>query len=261
MHCRQNCCKAALAVTLLVAAQVNADPISTDRPDFVESSDVVGRGHFQVEIGSAWQRFEENGVETRTSTTPTLLRFGLNDSMELRLETDNAITEETRKALGTFVESGFGDVSLGVKWHVADAGETAGMPGIALLLHTEIDSGSAAFRGNGYRPSFRLVTEWDLGDTSIGVMPGVYYDKSTLGRFWYGIMAVTVGHQLTENLRGFVEVAGQQIASTKNGGKVVTYDLGLAYLINDSLQADVMVSIGANDNSGDSLGVGISRRF
>ena len=49
------------------------EPISTDRPDFVESSDVVGKGRFQLETGFSSERNKADGVKERLTTTPTLL--------------------------------------------------------------------------------------------------------------------------------------------------------------------------------------------
>ena len=54
----------------LAATAGDDDMISTDRPDFVESSQVVGRGRLQLETSVQWER--DHGV--RTLTTPTLLR-------------------------------------------------------------------------------------------------------------------------------------------------------------------------------------------
>ncbi len=50
------------------------DTIATDRPDFVESSNVVGKGRFQVETSIGMDRSKSAGVRERTWATPTLLR-------------------------------------------------------------------------------------------------------------------------------------------------------------------------------------------
>jgi hypothetical protein len=243
-----------------VGALAAEEAISTDRPDFVESSDVVGRGHFQIETGFQSERSSDAGITTRTRTTPTLLRFGVSDSIEMRLETDGYTHASSQ---GQSV-NGYSDLSLGAKWHQQDGDEEKGAPGIGWLAHLDIDTGSPAFRGNGVRPSLRMAAEWDLPhDYSIGVMPGIVADKTADGhRFAAGILAVTVGKQWAPAWRTFVEIAGQQIAAKKYGGSVVTFDAGATYLVNNSTQLDVAVSRGLNDTSPDFVwGVGLSIRF
>jgi len=256
----------ASCAVLACPAAFAEEAISTDRPDFVESSDVVGHGHLQIETGFSSERSEADGLKTRLRTTPTLLRIGASDAIELRVETDGFARSSTHDlAAGTTVhERGFSDVSLGAKWHMQDGGEATGAPGIAWLAHLDVDSGSPAFRGQGLRPSLRAVAEWELPqDFSIGVMPGLLLDKrEDGGRFVAGIFAVTLGKSWSSDWRSFVEIAGQQLAAKKNGGSVVTFDAGVTYLVNPSLQLDASFSRGLTADSPDfQWGVGFSIRF
>jgi hypothetical protein len=248
---------AAWALAGWTALNAAAEPIATDRPDFVESSDVVGRGHVQIEAGLSFER--SNGQRLRS--TPLLLRVGVSETLELRLETDGALRSSGG---GAPREKGYADASPGLKWHLRDGDEKAGTPGLALLAHVDVDSGSAAFRGQGLRPSLRGVAEWELADDfSLGVMPGLVWDKAPDGRrFTAGILAVTLGKSFTPAWRGFVELAGQQIAARKNGGSVVTFDAGVTWLANEALQFDLAFSRGLNKDAPDlQWGLGVSVRF
>jgi hypothetical protein len=235
------------------------DVISTDRPDFVESSDVVGRGVAQIETGLNYERDTQTDIATRTYTTPTLLRFGVGRDLELRLETDGRISRNTSSE----TQTGFADLSVGVKWRVADSDRGRQQPSVAVLLHADVASGSSAFRGVGMRPSLRATAEWDIGATgSLGVMPGVVYDQSDEHRFLSGIFAVTASRQLIGRLRGFMEVAGRQFAHAEDGGTILTYDTGLSYLLVDSVQIDCAFARGANRNTPEwNFGAGISVRL
>lgn len=246
------------------SAQAAEEAIATDRPDFVESSDVVGKGRFQIETSVAYERDESEGVRTRLYATPTLLRIGVSEDIELRFETDGALRLRTLEAGGETKERGYADLSIGAKWHMVDGDEATGKPGIAWLLHVDADSGSRAFRGQGWRPSLRMVAEWDLPQGfSAGVMPGVYKDRGDDGKSYTGgIFAVVVGKSLTEKLRGFVEWSGQALTTTRHGGSVVTGDVGLAYLLSNSVQVDTAASWGLNKTSPDfGWTVGLSVRF
>jgi hypothetical protein len=250
----------ALAALTCGAAHAADEPIATDRPDFVESSDVVGKGRFQLETSIAGDRSTVDGVKVRTRSTPTLLRLGVSEDIELRIETDGRLRAT---ALGVS-QSGWADTSVGLKWHVADGDEAKGTAGMAWLLHADLPSGSRAFRGQGVRPSLRFVAEWEFaGGYNLGVMPGVYRERNDSGSSYVGgILAVTLAKSFTEDFRGFVELSGQQLTSKRNGGNVITADTGVAYLITKDLQVDAAITVGLNKQSPDfTWTTGVSVRF
>jgi hypothetical protein len=80
-----------LAVFIAVDGAGAAKPIDTDGPDFVESSEVVGKGRFQFEADVVSERDRRNAARVTTTSTPTLLRFGVTDAIELRVETEGWI--------------------------------------------------------------------------------------------------------------------------------------------------------------------------
>ena len=257
---------AALLASLIPCtfAQAEESSIATDRPDFVESSDVVGLGRFQVETGVTSDRHAQDGVTVRTLTTPTLFRYGIGETLELRLETDGYTRERTSDSIGatSATARGWSDLSFGVKWHVLEGAGTT--PGVAWLLHVDAATGSRAFRGTGLRPSLRAAIEWDLPeDFSLGVMPGVYVERNDAGKRYTGaIFAVTLGKEWSPRWHSFVEIAGQQLTSKRNGGSVVTLDAGLAFVATPTLQFDIEVSRGLSDAAPDlESGFGVSIKF
>jgi hypothetical protein len=248
------CC--GLAAPLSQAA--DDEPIATDRPDFVESSQVVGKGRIQLETSVAHERDRDH---VRTWSTPTLLRIGVGDSSELRIETDGrTVVHEGGRST-----AGYADSALGVKWHLADQG-TGGFPGqpsLGVLAHVDLPSGGRGFKGRGLRPSLRLAAEWELADGyAFGVMPGLATGSTEDGkRYGYGILAATLGKELNERLRGFVELAAPQVARPRFGGTQASFDTGLAWLVNKDCQLDVSLARGLNRNTPDlSVAVGLSVR-
>ncbi len=241
------------------------DRIVTDRPDAVESSDVVGKRRFQIETSVDYQRDKNAGVKTRTFTTPTLFRLGVSEDFELRVETDGRVWERT-EALGVQdTQKGWADTAIGFKWHMQDGDEKIGKPGIGWLFHADLDSGSRQFRGQGVRPSARVVFEWDLpNDMSLGVMPGLIRDKdrTTGERYTAGILAAVLGKELNDKVRVFAEAAATQIARQKHGGTIATFNLGAAYLLTKHMQIDLAARFGMNSRSPD-LGatMGLSIKF
>lgn len=239
-----------------------AEGIVTDRPDFVESSNVVGFRRLQVETSVAVDRDRSASSRERMLATPTLLRYGVSDSLELRVETDGRIVARSRALPDgrETRESGYADVALGLKWHMADA--QGALPSLGVLLHADTPSGSRALRGNRVRPSLRMVGEWELpGDMSLGVMPGIARDTDAGGeRYVYGIFGAVLGKQLSEQLRGFVEIAVPHAARSGRGGTEASLDVGGAYLLTDTLQLDAMLSRGLNSRTPD-LGFTVGLSF
>ncbi|MYM75025.1 transporter [Duganella sp. FT134W] len=252
-----------LAYPLLAQAD-EKDQIVTDRPDFVESSNVVGAGRFQIETSFALDRNKANGIKERTYSTPTLLRFGLSDTVEARIETDGrmrVVTDDLNTGQRS-TDNGYADVSVGVKWHVADA--QGSLPSMGVLAHVDLDSGSSAFRATGKGGSLRLAAEWELPeDFSLGVMPGIAWQHDDSGaRYSSGIFGIVLGKEWNERFRSFIEYSAPQIAKGRHGGSVTTFDVGAAYLLTDLVQVDTALSRGLNKNTPDwSWTVGLSIKF
>ena len=244
--------------------QAQDDEIATDRPDFVESAQVVGKGRFQIETSIARETHRSNGIKTTLTSTPTLLRLGFDDNWEARIETDGRLWARAQGDGLTLRSNGWSDTSLGLKWQMQKGDDKTGKPGMAMLFHADLDSGSGEFRGKGVRPSVRFVAEYELAnEMSLGLMPGIVFDKNEDGkRFTSGLFGIVLGKGWTEQWRTFIELSLQQIASSKNGGNVVTFDVGTAYLLNKHTQVDFVVSRGLNKNTPDwNLGAGFSIKF
>src|SRR5947208_1578529 len=102
------------------------ESIDTDGPDFVESSEVVGKGRTQLEVDVVSER-DRRELVRRTTSTPTLVRHGITDTLELRVETEGRVWS-TSDAPDTGIrstEKGNGDASFGLKWHSHDRDPTA----------------------------------------------------------------------------------------------------------------------------------------
>ncbi|WP_373991244.1 transporter [Duganella sp. BuS-21] len=252
-----------LGLPLLAHAVEEKDQVVTDRPDFVESSNVVGAGRFQIETSFALERDKAHGGKQRTYSTPTLLRFGLSDNWEARIETDGRMRVVTDDpGGGRQTDNGYADVSLGVKWHMADA--DGALPSMGVLAHLDLDSGTAAFRAPGKGGSLRLAAEWELpGDLGLGVMPGLAWQRDDNGaRYTSAILGVVLGKEWNERFRSFIEYSAPQIARGRHGGTVTTFDVGAAYLLTDLVQVDSALSRGLNRNTPDwSWTVGLSIKF
>jgi hypothetical protein len=252
--------KAALIpVAMLLCAGLTAradDAISPDRPDFTNGPDVMAAGRFQIETSGAWQRDKADGLTTRLRSTPTLLRLGVGHDLELRLDTDGWQRQSNPAA------SGRGDLAVGFKWLMQDGDEAR--PGMGWLFEVKTPSGSGPFKGRGLRPTLSLLTQWELpAGYSLGTMAGLVTDRNDADqRYTAALLSASLGIPLGQGLHGFAEIAGQQLASTRNGGNLVTAGTGVAWQATNDVQLDTAVFRGLNRNTPDwAWTVGLSLRF
>ncbi|MET0519850.1 MAG: transporter, partial [Burkholderiaceae bacterium] len=140
---------AGLALCVLLGSVHADDAISSDRPDLADSPDVVGRGRLQLELGLNGENSKIQGQKLRALSTPFLLRLGLSENWELRLDGDGWQNSHASNAPGAH---GWGDLGLGAKWHLSDGDADKGLPAMALIGTVTYATGSAAFRGQGSRP-------------------------------------------------------------------------------------------------------------
>ena len=247
-----------LALPLCCSAADADDWISPDRPDFVDSPNVVGKGRLQLEAGWQRARNRDSGATELAGSTPLLARIGLSDDLELRLETDGRVSYRN----GPVQQHGWGDVGVAVKWHLRDGGE--GTPAVGLIAQADFASGSADFKGQGTRPSLRMPVELDLDPQwTVGVMPGIYLDRDDSGRRGTTAMfGVTLARSLSERAFVFAELAAPRIARSRMGGSTASLDVGGGYALSRDVQLDVALSRGLNRRTPDlSLNIGVSVRL
>ena len=261
-HAFAACLLAGLSV-LPAAHADDDDTINPDRPNVANSSQVVGSRRVQLETGLNWDRQRDPDAHARTLTTPTLLRIGLSDAFELRVETDGRTIEHASDpATGDHtVSAGWADLAAGVKWHLHD--QDGARPSLGVIAEALLPTGSRALRGSGFRPQIEVPAEWDLGHGwSLAVMPGVGRDQDDAGsRYTYGVLAASVGKAFNERLHGFAEVAAPQIARAAHGGTQLQLDAGVSWLVNKDCQLDAMVVRGLHRNTPElSLAFGLSVR-
>lgn len=252
-----------VGILALPAARADDDVINPDRPNVANSSQVVGNGRVQLETGLQWDRQRDTDAHVRTLTTPTLLRIGLSDALELRVETaGRTIAHASDPATGAHTASAdWADGAAGVKWHLVD--QDGMRPSVGLIAEAALPTGSRTVRGTGLRPFLNVPAEWDLGhDWSLGLMPGVGRDGDDAGaRYTYGVFAASLGKAFSERLHGFAELAAPRIARAAHGGSQTVVDTGASWLLSRDCQLDAMAVHGLNRNTpGLSLAFGISVR-
>lgn len=260
----------ALVLILFVTAPVHAaaanQELITDRPDQTESPNVVPRGYAQLEVGFTKTREEDAGVRVDSVAGPgSLLRIGLTDRIELRLDWVGLVDEEVRGASFSADEDGVGDGGIGAKFALR-TGEPDG-PEIALLATASLPTGDDTFSSDRVDPAMRLCVAHSLGDrVSLGYNIGAEWATEAgndleLDTLSSGIYTVALGIGLNDKVATFVELFGSVPASA-GGSPAHSLDGGITYLLRDNLQLDVAGGIGLSDAADDWFaGIGVSWRF
>jgi hypothetical protein len=221
------------------------EPIDTDGPDFVESSEVVPTGRVQYELDLISAAGRRDATPGARLSSPGLFKIGFAPDWEWRFAPAGLQREGGH--------SGWGNLAVGLKWHVLDRDEGSFTPAVAWIAHVDALAGSTRFGDARANPSLRSVLTWDLPqDFALGLMPGVQYGATDEGRHRAaGIMGVVLNHRFTPRLRAFVEYAASQVATAAGGGTLASWDVGAAWLVSDDTQIGVRSGIAANRNTPD----------
>lgn len=97
------------------------DHIDADGPDFVDSSEVVGKGVFQFETNVQYQEQNNAGAHQQLVVTPTLFRLGVSADLEARAVIGGWQWQRSVESSSGETQSRWADSSLGAKWRFLNA--------------------------------------------------------------------------------------------------------------------------------------------
>jgi len=248
------------ALVLFTAAAGSAQTLPavpdlvTDRPDFTESSEVVGHRIVQIESGLT---LEQTDAQTRQLTAPQLLvRVGVGPRFELRFAGDGFVSQSLQTPSGHLRTSGRSDLEIGGKFKFVDA-DRAGVD-MAVIPFLSLPTASNGFSSNGYDPGVKLTLSRDL-PRGFGLSGNVNVADVTSdqGRAWEREASVSLGHALGGPFGAYWEtygtLAGRRCDCTVNAG--VTMALGA------NRQLDVEVGRGISGQTQDwFVGLGFAVR-
>ena len=225
----------------LAAHAADEDLIDADRPGIADGSKTLKRAHFQIEIGFD----REDRSDDQTLKFPLLLRYGISDRFEFRVESDTHVREKIAHATST----GWDPVSAGFKYHLVDQQEIS----LGVIGGWFPPSGSGEFRSDHSSGDVRLAADLEFGDHwSINPNLGVQRDESSATS---GTGALTLQYNITKKSNVFVDGGVQR-------GEVLL-DAGAAWILSSDVQFDASVGRGAHGSNTPKLfwGAGVSRRF
>lgn len=229
----------------------STDLINPDRPGIADGSRVIASGQWQFEVGLQNElRRPEPGTRTATMFAPTLIRFGIAERLEARVETNSiASTRTSGSGVPVTRATGYSPVSIGAKYQIFDSGGE-GRRSFGLIARLFPPTGSSEFRNTRYTGDIRLAADWDFAPKlSLNPNLGVGNQEGDRGRtFPAALGALTLNYLPTDRINPFVDV-GTQDPEAPNGATAIVVDTGLAYIIGRDVQLDVSAGRGVRGSS------------
>lgn len=225
--------------------------IDTDRPDQTESPFLVPKKLFQIESGFLFEK--NNNIKNFLQPT-TLIRYGLFENFELRLNADfQSIKEENNSQI-----SGWSPVEIGLKTNLCQ--ENKFVPQISLLAHLVLPKiASDKFQTDYLAPEIIFTLKNTLiNNLSLGYNLGVVWDGITPAESYVYTLSLALSN--SEHISTFIEFFGNTVHNSKS---VNNLDAGIIYLLNNNLQLDISGGIQLTDDIAKNyfVGFGISCRF
>lgn len=250
-----------MAALALLSARPGAaqseDLINADRPGIADSSTTVRRGTVQVEAGVERDDATADGVAQHTLSTPALVRYGLSDAFELRVEGNGY-----QRVAGSDRSSGWAPASVGAKVHLMSEDAPHHRPSLGVIARLFVPSGSGDSRSRTFTGDVRLAADLDLSERwAVNPNLGLRFDDAN-GRFTAALAALTIQYNFSPRLNIFVD-GGMQAPEQRHGTSSVLLDSGVAWIVGSSTQLDAAIGWGAHGETPPRIfwSAGLSRRF
>ena len=240
--------------------------ISTDRPVQSESPTTVPKKYLQFEMGGQYTLGIANEPVTKNEAYNgnILIKYGLFESMELRLSTNYIQQNETTQDFFIVPPedeertiSGMDAPVLGFKFKVLN--EEGWKPNITYSIQSQVPIwGEEEFKNDGQNFLNRLT----FGKTLIGNWYGIVgveygYKPTTDDHVFY---VVQTGYTFFSKLTAVIEFYGYNEVNSEKSTDALNY--ALVYQLNDNHQVDLSGGNGLSDNFYDYyMAIGYSFRF
>jgi hypothetical protein len=225
---------------LLIGSVATAQEVSPDRPSVGTGAGIIPPGFFQLESGVEYSRRSRAASlpELRVGTE-ILLRAGIIEGLEAQV----LIEPVTVLTNGT-TESGFGDVTLGVKYRILAPGEEGWPPAVSVLPFVKVpiarDPIGSEHVDVGAIAIGTFSLPWELSsDLNAGVL--ALGDRQ--GFLVQALASIGVSRPIT----GRLSVYGELFFRTReerDGRDALGADAGVVFMLTKRVALDVAVETG-----------------
>lgn len=222
-------------------------PISSARPSFSDTPQIVPVGHLQIESGVSY--FSRGPSDPGHSQFGEWnFRYGLRPNVELRIDPPNYQLGEGD------APDGFDNTTIAASIYLGRLGgwDLGVIPGVVL------PSGAEGWRRDSAAPSVLLNLQHALGDGVLGATLGGVYGHEEGRDVTDGSFSVVYSRNFGARTQGFVEYAGQydRLDEPEHYAHV-----GLQFLTTRTTQFDIHGGVGMGGAAHAFVGAGYSVRF
>lgn len=236
----------AILFLLINLSYAQVEQIQPDRPDQTNSPNVIPLNTFHFEAGVVFEKFTQDGSITKNLSYPgVLLRYGVLNNLELRMELENAKVTTEANGISSSV-NGFSPVTLGFKMKASE--EKGLRPSIGFIMSFSLPNlASKEFKNNFVGTNINLALENSITDKfTVGYNLGASWDGNTPEpNFFY---TLSLGYEFTKRISGFAEVYGFMPEKTRADHR---FDFGLSFLALNNLALDASAGFGITNNAPD----------
>lgn len=227
-----------LVMSCGAAGAQDDDTIDVDRPDVTNSTATVGPGLFQLETGVEYARTTvAASTDERRFAVQVTARAGLTDRLELRLEGEPLVALR-----GEHDPTGFGDLSVGLKYRVLDARE--GGPALGILPFVTLPVAEAPIGSERVDVGLVLLADlelpWELQLGINAALVGVGQRRPD-GMLLQGRASASVSRELATSVSTFVELFWAS-EEERRGRHTVGADVGVVWTVSRDVAVDAALA-------------------
>lgn len=240
-------------------AQVD-EPLISDRPDFTESSSVVGLGVLQIETGYTYSFEKSAAVQSIGHSYPeALFRMGLfAEWLELRCGAGFQELQTNGVRL-----AGAEDLYFGCK--IGLTPQAGWRPEMAVVPQMTVPTGSSEHTSGQVLAGANWLYGWDISErlsTAGSTQFNRAIDDETAGSFTEWAQSWTVGYAWTEKIGSYTEYFGFYPTGADSVSPTHYLDGGFTFSVSNDMQLDIRGGKGLNDRADDYfVGTGLVVRF
>ncbi|MGO1070764.1 transporter [Lysobacter sp. CA199] len=236
------------------AMPAHADAPSFDRPGIAFSTGTLPKGAFAWEQGLPdFERDDDGGARSTTSSANTNLRLGLSDSVELQLATSPFNYLRERDGDGRRSSRGAGDTGLALKIALPSSRDKFSW---AVLGGVTAASGDREFSNGATQYSLGTTLGYDFNDTLSGAL---YFNLDRSDGLDTWSWSPSLSYAISDRVGAYIEAGwthADHQATTSVAG------VGVTFMATPRIQLDASLDAGLDRDSPDLQGgVGVALYF